>query len=422
MGFFKRSGIYLASNILNALVPFLLLPILTRHLTTAEYGQVAMFQTVIIGLTALAGLNTVGAANRKYYDSDHKLLPIFNGACLQILSISVLFLALIVYFLGGRIGKWLNIPEIWVYLSLIAASSNYIIQLRLGQWQVREQAMKFGIMQVSQSILMFALSVLFVVSLCHGAEGRVEAFLITTSVFALLSILLLYKNRLVKISVIKKDYIFDALKFGVPLIPHVVGIFFLSSVDRFYINKELGISEAGIYMFAVQLSLGVAVVFDAVNKALLTWLFKSLAENQTQQLQRVVQYTYLFFIVVLFLGCLSFIVGPWVVKIIGGPGFEKAGTVIGWLCLGQAFGGMYLMVTNYVFYAKKTARLSLVTISTGIINVILLIFLLKLNGIVGVAMAFALSMLLRFVGTWLIAISVSDFSWRISLHTIIKKG
>jgi len=268
-------------------------------------------------------------------------------------------------------------------------------------------------MQVSQSILNFISSIILVVIFKHGAQGRVDAILATTVIYALLSICLLYKNKLIKLTVIRKDYIADALSFGLPLVPHVVGIFFLSSLDRFFINKHLGISEAGIYMFAVQLSLGVAVVFDAINKAMITWLFSSLANNKVEQLKRVVKLTYLFFGVIFLFGCFSFVIGPWVVRLIGGHKFEEATEVIGWLCLGQCFGGMYLMVTNYLFYAKRTGRLSLVTVSTGIFNIILMLILIPINGIVGVAMSFSLSMCIRFFATWWLTSRLHLVSWKI---------
>ncbi|WP_433640189.1 lipopolysaccharide biosynthesis protein [Kluyvera georgiana] len=414
MSLFKRSGIYLSSNILNALIPFLLLPVLTRNLSPSEYGQIAMFQTLITGFAALVGVNTIGAANRKFYDGEHDSLPVYNGACLHILFISVLVLCAIFYFLGDKICLWLSIPIQWIYLALVISFANFIIQLRLGQWQIREQALKFGTMQVSQSLLNFVFSVILVVMLNYGAQGRVDAILATTALYALLSVLLLYKNNLIKLTVVRKDYISDALSFGLPLVPHVVGMFFLSSLDRFFINKELGISEAGIYMFAVQLSLGVAVVFDAINKAMITWLFKSLANNRIEQLKRVVRFTYLFFIIVFLLGCLSFIIGPLVVRIIGGDNFEKATEVIGWLCLGQCFGGMYLMVTNYLFYAKRTGRLAIVTISTGMFNIVLLLILIHVNGIVGVAMSFATSMCIRFFATWWLTSRLHLVSWKVS--------
>lgn len=413
-GLLRNSTIYLASNILNALVPFLLLPILTRYLTPDEYGQIAMFQTLITGLAALTGLNAVGAANRKFYDKhDASALALFNGTCLHILLLSSLTLGVVCFFLSAELSQWLNIPTSWVYFALVISSANFIIQFRLGQWQIRERAVSFGVMQVSQSVLVLILSLALIIGYQQGAAGRVDALMATSVVYAGLGLLLLYRDRLLVLLPLKKAFFKEALSFGVPLVPHVVGIFLLSSIDRFFINRQLGVAEAGIYMLGVQLSLGMAVVFDAINKALVPWLFRTLSDNNPHQLQRLVKFTYFFFAIVAGLGGLSFIVGPWVVTWIAGPEYQRATTVIGWLCLGQAFGGMYLMVTNYIFYAKRTGALSIVTISTGLLNIALLVYLIEHMGIVGVAMAFAISMCIRFFATWWLASRVSAVSWRI---------
>lgn len=415
MGLLKRSSIYLLSNILNALVPFLLLPVLTRYLTPDEYGQIAMFQTLITGLAALTGLNAVGAANRKFYDKhDVSALALFNGTCLHILLLSSLTLGVVCFFLSAELSQWLNIPTSWVYFALVISSANFIIQFRLGQWQIRERAVSFGVMQVSQSVLVLILSLALIIGFQQGAAGRVDALMATSVVYAVLGLLLLYRDRLLVLLPLKKAFFKEALSFGVPLVPHVVGIFLLSSIDRFFINRQLGVAEAGIYMLGVQLSLGMAVVFDAINKALVPWLFRTLSDNNPHQLQRLVKFTYFFFAIVAGLGGLSFIVGPWVVTWIAGPEYQRAATVIGWLCLGQAFGGMYLMVTNYIFYAKRTGALSIVTISTGLLNIALLVYLIEWMGIVGVAMAFSISMCARFIATWWLSSRVGLVSWRIT--------
>lgn len=415
MNIFKRSSVYLISNILNAIVPFVLLPVLTFYLSPDEYGQIAMFQTLITGLAALTGLNAVGAANRKFYDQhDSSSLAIFNGACFFILLFSSLTLGGVSLFISTEISQWLSIPTTWIYFAVVISSANFIIQFRLGQWQIRERAISFGVMQVSQSILVLLLSLVLIIWLQLGASGRIHALLATSIMYAVLSIFLLYKDRLLVLSSLNTDDLKEALSFGIPLVPHVVGIFFLSSVDRFFINQTLGVAEAGIYMLAVQLSLGMAVVFDAINKALVPWLFRTLSENNPQKLQRLSKLTYVFFIIVAGLGGASFIIGPWVIKLVAGEAYQKAATVIGWLCLGQAFGGMYLMVTNYIFYAKKTGALSMVTISTGGLNIALLIYLIDIMGIVGVAMAFSISMFVRFIATWWLASRVSTMSWRIT--------
>ncbi|EJL6761143.1 oligosaccharide flippase family protein [Vibrio cholerae] len=416
-GLLRSSTIYLTSNILNALVPFLLLPILIRYLSPSEYGQIAMFQTLISGLGTLTGLNAVGAANRKFYDKhDDAHLALFNGTCLHILLLSSLILGGGCFFFSTELSQWLNIPTTWVYFALTISSANFIIQLRLGQWQIREKAVSFGVMQVSQSVFVLILSLALIVGYQQGASGRVDALMATSIVYALFGLLLLYRDRLLVLLPLKRTFFREALSFGIPLVPHVVGMFLLSSIDRFFINRQLGVSEAGIYMFAVQLSLGMAVVFDAINKALVPWLFRALSDNNPRQLQQVIKLTYFFFIIVAGLGGLSFIIGPWVVTWIAGPEYLRATTVIGWLCLGQAFGGMYLMVTNYIFYAKRTGALSTVTILTGLLNIALLIYLIDRMGIVGVAMAFSISMFIRFIATWYLASSVSSISWRVSFR------
>lgn len=416
-GLLRNSTIYLASNILNALVPFLLLPILTRYLTPDEYGQIAMFQTLITGLAALTGLNAVGAANRKFYDKhDGSALALFNGTCLHILLLSSLTLGVVCFFLSTELSQWLNIPTTWVYFALVISSANFIIQFRLGQWQIRERAVSFGVMQVSQSVLVLILSLALIVGYQQGASGRVDAMMATSVVYAGLGLLLLYRDRLLVLLPLKKALFKEVLSFGVPLVPHVVGIFLLSSIDRFFINQQLGVAEAGIYMLAVQLSLGMAVVFDAINKALVPWLFRTLSDNNPQQLQRLVKFTYLFFVIVSGLGAISFIVGPWVVTWVAGAEYQRATTVIGWLCLGQAFGGMYLMVTNYLFFHKKTMLLSLVTVFCGLLNIVLLLFLMDKLGIIGVAIAFSITMFIRFLLTWSLTIIFSGISWKLSFN------
>ena len=77
--------------------------------------------------------------------------------------------------------------------------------------------------------------------------------------------------------------------------------------------------------------------------------------------------------------------------------------MIGWLALGQALHGMYMMVTNYIFYSKRTGLLSLSTMTAGLVNVGLLMVLVSSMGLKGAAIAFAISMGIKFLLTWYVA-------------------
>src|SRR5690606_5953064 len=107
------------------------------------------------------------------------------------------------------------------------------------------------------------------------------------------------------------------------------------------------------------------------------WLFEKLKENDLQQKKKIVRYTYLWYLVIMIGAIAGFFVGPLVVRLVAGQGYEQAGEIIGWLLLGQAFGGMYLMVTNYIFYSKRTGLLSAATITSGLLNLLLLALLIQ---------------------------------------------
>jgi O-antigen/teichoic acid export membrane protein len=413
--FVSGAGVYLFSNILNGVIPFILLPILTRYLAPSEYGEVAMFQTLLGALGAFVGTVFIGAANRKYYDSDinKEELAEFIGSCIQLILIfaSIAFTVLFVF--QEQMAIWLGLKPIYVLLAVVTSLSTAIIGLRLGQWQVQKQAVKYGILQISQSLLNMLLSLLFVVVLLKGANGRINSQILVGFTFLIVSLYLLNKDNLLKVFVWRKDYIKEAVKFGIPLMPHIAGGFLLSTVDRFVINKEIGLAEAGIYMVAVQLTAAVAIVFDAINKAYVPWLFEKLKENKVEDKIKIVKMTYIWFSMIAVGVALAFLIGPTLVILIAGEEYAQAGEVVGWLAMGQGFQGMYLMVTNYIFYSKRTGLLSVASISSGVLNLILLILLVQIFGLEGASIAFAISMGIRFLLTWWIAQKRHPMPWLI---------
>ncbi|HHF2884612.1 oligosaccharide flippase family protein [Vibrio diabolicus] len=419
MSFAKNTYVYLFSNILNAAIPFILLPILTRYLSPGEYGQIAMFQTMLTGIGAFIGLNTVGAANRKFYDDN--LIPnetrMFNGSCLQILIFTLFIATVAVMVTEGFLANFLSIPSEWLYLALLVSSCTFLINFRLGQWQVRKSAKKYGLLQVGNSVLNMSLTLILIVFYTEGAKGRVDALLYAGVMSASIAIFLLYKDKLVSLRDINKGHIKEALNFGMPLVPHVFGAFLLTAADRFVINDKLGLSDAGIYMVAVQVSMALTIVFDAINKAYVPWLFERLKRNDETEKLLIVKNTYIYFVCVLSLATLSFLIGPVIITLVVGDEYQAAGSIIGWLCLGQVFGGMYLMVTNYIFYAKKTGRLSLVTIGSGLLNLFTMLVLVNYLGVEGAAISFASSKMIQFLLTWWLASKSTPMPWGVFYGT-----
>ena len=410
---FSNAFIYLIANIINAAIPFALLPVLTRYVNPAEYGELAMFQTLLGMLSAFVGVNVTGAVGRKYYDelSQDFEFRDFVSSCFQLIVVTGILIFLVLAFFADASSRMLGIEPSWIFLAAFLSVSAMITQLLLVLLQVRGKSVRYGALLILQSALNLGVSLFLIVIANLGVVGRIYAQVFASSVFAFSALYILYKSKLLKFWTWRPDYLIEALRYGIPLSPHVGGIFLLSTVDRVVIKSELGLADAGVYVVAVQLVGTVSLILDAFNNAYVPWLFERLKRNSQHEKNGIVVFTYSWYVILL-LGCvLSFFVGPSVVRVVAGKQYHEAGNLIGVLVLAQVFGGMYLMVTNYIFYSRKTIYLSFVTLLSGCLNLVLLVLLTRLYGLLGTTYAVAISMATRFLLTWFVAQRVYPMPW-----------
>ncbi|WP_193188281.1 lipopolysaccharide biosynthesis protein [Vibrio navarrensis] len=406
------TGIYLTSNILVAAVPFILLPLLTRYLNPADYGKLALFQVLIGGMSILVGLNIHTLIGRKFYDKiSNKELSYYVGASLQLIALICSFLLISFVVFGEVIGETISIDTHWLFYGLIVSSSTAIIQIRLILWQVRKKALSYGVMQIGQSVLNLLATSLLVFYLGLEAEGRIAAQVIAAIAFFLIAIISLKIDKLLFFFFWKPNFFREILEFGVPLIPHSVGIFLLVSIDRFVIVEKIGISEAGLYMVGLQISMVYAIFFDAINKVYMPWLFESLNKKCKQENVIVINKTYFGVCVVSVLALMGYYILSQLVPYLVGPEFFVVSEFLVWLVLGQFFSGLYLLMSAYIIYSKRTFFLSVITIVSGVLNFFLLIFLCGKLGIRGAAISFCTTMLLRLVMAFIMANRVHPMPW-----------
>lgn len=406
----QNAAVYTFTNILNALTPFLLLPILTRVLLPADYGVLAMFTATLAILGAFTGLSVHGAVNVRFVDREEIDFPRYVGSCLCVLVISTMATLGVVILFLEPLSEFTDIPPMWLLLAVLVSGCNFLIQVRLGIWLMAKKPMHYGSLQISLSLVNMGLSLLFIFGLHMGYAGRLWGQTIAVTLFALVALLSLAGNGWVTFRP-SLQYMKEALRFGVPLVPHVIGGFLLAAADRFIINQQLGLDSTGIYLVAVQLGMGMALLANAVNNAFVPWLYEQLKADDFAAKQRIVKGTWAYFFVALAIASAVALLSHWLVLLIAGPAYAGASTALAWIALGQAFSGMYLMVTNYIFYKRQTKVLAWVTFVAGGIGITLTWVLTPVLGIAGAGFAFAIAMCLRFMMTWTLAQRVCPMPW-----------
>ena len=266
MNLLKSFSIYTLTSLVNAGLPFLLLPVLTKYLTPNEYGLLAIIQIFIVATIPFVSINMNSAIQVNYHHLDDKDFAILVSSILIIPVFSSIFVLCTFFFFAPFIKTFIDIPTSWILLIPLIAIMQVIPQTVLYIYLMSERAVKYGKFQVSLSALNLSLSLLLVVIFLLGWKGRLLAILFSYSIYTVIGLYLLYKMKLLVFKIDKK-YIIEALKLGVPLILHVVsGVLFMMS-DRLFISYYLGNSEVGMYAVGAQVAMIAMIVQQSFNQA-----------------------------------------------------------------------------------------------------------------------------------------------------------
>lgn len=407
---FRNSFIYTSSNVVVAAVPFLLLPILTRFLTPYEYGIIATFQILEAIAIGFVSLDMQGVFSVNYFKLSQPELKIYVGNLAFILLVNFFTTLAIIYLLRTPLSLLINFPENWFPIIVIVALFQSIVAITLTLWQVEQKPIPYGIFQIFQISLNVTLSLIFVVLLAWHWQGRLLGIMIPSFIFGIAGILVIYKRQYIKFS-FNKEYIKDALSFCIPLIPHTLGGLIMLATGRLFINSMVNVAETGIYTVGYQVGMIISLLATSFNRAWAPFLFEKLKQNNDASKIKIVKLTYLYFVVLIFLALALSFASPWFLKFFVSKNFHSADKYVIWIALGYAANGMYFMVVNYIFYAKKTYFLAWITLSTAGINVILSYYFIKTNGSIGAAQAMTVSYIIIFILSWILSTKVYKMPW-----------
>jgi O-antigen/teichoic acid export membrane protein len=317
----RSSGVYTVSSFINAALPLLLLPILTHRLSPADYGIVAMFQLSVSVIYPFISMNLEGSIFRKYFENDGTDFPSYIGSCFLLFACSLLIITALLWINLDFIQKITLIPEAWLKYILIVAACQFITVVILTTYQVKVQPIKYGIVQISQSALNVGLTILFVVIMNRTWDGRLEAQIIAGSVFAIVSLLILFRTKQFRLNVKITD-VRHALKFGIPLIPHAIGGMLFTSIDRFFLTKLIGLEQTGNYTVAYQIGAVIGLITSSFNNAYSPWLFDKLNKDDLEIKKKIVKFTYSYFVVIIIGAIFLLISFPYIVSIFVGSNFK----------------------------------------------------------------------------------------------------
>ncbi|RTL56005.1 MAG: hypothetical protein EKK46_05300 [Rhodocyclaceae bacterium] len=401
---------YLLVNIVSGAIPFLMLPVLTRYLSPEDFGTVAIYTTLSAVISALFTLGVNGAISRIYFDLTEDKFAEFIGTCMVLVACSAAVITIVMFLLADLITGATKFPSAWLWAVAITACAQSAINVALSMFQVRGLVRQFAVVQLSQSLLLAIFTLVLVAGLSFDWRGRVVAQAISSGAAGCAVVFALIRYYGVPVR-FEAQYGCKALRYGLPLVVHVLSGIAISLVDRFIIARLLTLRDTGLYAAAGQVTAALIFVIDAFNRAYAPWLFSALASNDLEIRHKVIRGTYIYFVVVWLVSMLFAFVMSRLMGLFLGEKYIAASTYIVWMAAAAAFMGMYYMVTLYIQYSKRTEYLATITLSVGIFNVILCYAFVDLWGGIGAAYASTTAQACMFFLSWLVAARLVPMPW-----------
>lgn len=423
MKLFKSFSIYAGASFLNQGIGFLLLPIFTFYLLPEEYAQLSLINTMISIAIPFVILQVPGAIAVEYFKvKDSSKFNNYLSSAISNTFFSFLII-MAVFFIGARpLSNWLELDSFWVLMVPVFALWQLFPRLIQSYYQVSEKPIAFGIFSITKTSTELGLSILLVVIFALNYEGRLWAIWIAGLIFTIVAILLLRRAKLLHHFHIQREYQINALKFGIPLIPHTIGALVINASDQFFISKMVSMEALGIYSIGYKIGAIIMVLQLAFAQAWSPFLYKKLAEDTHKSKTEIVKAGYVF-MALLFVCLLGLtVITPFIFKYILAKNYEGGMIFVFWVGLGYLFLGFYKVFTGFLFYHKKTKILGYLAGFNVLLNLTLNYFLILKYGTIGAAYATAISFFVFFLVVALISQRLFPMPWLSTIKSSIFEG
>jgi O-antigen/teichoic acid export membrane protein len=248
-----------------------------------------------------------------------------------------------------------------------------------------------AIASLARIILAISISLILIILFEKGAMGRIIGLLVGNIAIFTIAIYDIVKYTKFKFSI---NTLIQTLVLGLPLIFSVFSYVIMESSDKYMLERMVGLHELGIYDIAYTYSAIPLFLLVGFSQVWQPVFFENMKKGADKILLKLSSYYIVFF----FLISLSVIVfSNEVFNFFIDVKYISAIKIIPWIVLGIFFLGLSNLIASIYSYQKKFKEIGIIAIIAAIINVVLNYFFIKSYGLVGAAIASALTYSLYFL-------------------------
>lgn len=355
---FTDSFAFAFATLGNKMVSFLLLPILTRLLTPALFGIWDATNTITMLLSYICILGTDAAFAFYYFDvkNEEDRKSYFSTMVYYSVGVAVLLLVFVTLFSDTLARLYYEVASysVLLILAFVSTIEAILIQHLLALARYKRLIWTFNALSMTYWIGSSLLNVLFVVK-GFGVEGMLWGQVVAGGITALILIAIFRDQFTLRV---KKIYLINLLKYGIPIVPSLLSFWVMSAVSRPLILHLSPGSEVdvGIYGAAVRFASFIALITSAFQLAWRPFAMSIKDREDAPQIFSIIARFLIVFGTLAILG-LTFFIKP-IMLLVTTKDFYISYPIVWVLSLSTLLNTLYVIFSVGLLITKKTKIIS----------------------------------------------------------------
>ncbi|OCN05582.1 hypothetical protein A4S06_08430 [Erysipelotrichaceae bacterium MTC7] len=376
----KNTAIIAIGKLSTQVVSFLLLPVYTSVLSTAEYGEYDFVMTLSLFIVPVITLLMEESMFRFLIDaSNEKEMSKVISQTFVFTIISCFFFSLLCYFVGFKIFNFKYTLELIIIncATIIMGLSN---SLARGVGNIK----LYSFSNFIASLLTIIFNVLFIVYLNLGLLGMLYGYAISNFIAAVFTFVVMNTHKYVKLSNFDKVMMNEMVRYSIPLVPNSISWVIMNMSSRLIITTTMGNSANGVFSIASK--------FPNLINTLYGFFYTSWKETASRSIKDSNHESFYNFIyanlkrLLISLVVMMISVMPFAFSFLINESYSEAYYYIPLLSISMYFANLSGFYGGIFTAYKDTKILGTTTVIGAFVNVIVTIFFIKHIGIYAAAL------------------------------------
>lgn len=375
----KASIAFFSASVIANGISYIVTPIYTRLLTTAEYGKTNVFLTwvQVFGIIAMFCLS-YGVFNNGMVDYPDKRDE-FSFSLLILSNIITLVFSSCILAIYPFIRQYIGLDFPFILLMCVL----FFFQPAYNFWTARQRYEFKYKTTVFWSVLCAFLSPCVAIISMSLFDNKLYARIFGAETVLILIYIGFYFYLGIKSGFkVKTEYWKAAIMFNLPLIPHYLSTYLLANSDKLMISYLVNDSATAFYSVAYTVAAVATIVWNAANASLVPYTYENCKNKNYNAISRVTMPLLFLFAIVC---VIVILMAPEVVSIMATEEYRESIYVIPPIVGGVFFQVQYYIYANIVYYYKKTRYIMYASVASVILNLVLNYIFIRIYGYVAAA-------------------------------------